>query len=112
MVLSVLSQFENVGQVGIGIAANLQRHALVVGLQAVQPTARDAFDGNLALFGQLQNFAQAAFFLHALGDFEREGLAAFGAQGFVDGVAGVEGFFHIVRFYRRGTLRISVAYFA
>jgi hypothetical protein len=47
------------------------------------------------LLCQLQDLLDPAFFLYPFTDLDREYLPAFGAQGFIDCITGIDEFFHI-----------------
>ena len=85
---------EDVGNVHVGIMPGFEDHALVLGRQVIQLLARNAFDRHLPFFGQFENRSHMAFFLDFLRHQQADWLAALGAQGFVNGIAGINDFFH------------------
>ncbi len=60
----------------------------------IQPRFEHTLNNDLALFSQAQNFIEATLFLHAFRDLNPKDISAFGTQGLIDRVAGIDKFFH------------------
>jgi hypothetical protein len=73
---------------------NLHNDALIVLVDLVQPGARCFDNLNFSLRSQAHNLGEFAFDLHIVGEFDLENFPALGAQGFIDGIAGIDEFFH------------------
>ena len=63
-------------------------------MHPIQPRARRFDNLNVALRCQGENLSEPAFHLGTFGKLDLEHIPTLGAQGFVDGVSGVDEFFH------------------
>ena len=90
----VFGVFEDVGNFHVRIMPGFEHHALMLRVQAVQFLARDTFHRHFPLFGQFENLGHVAFFLDFIRYKQADGLTAPGAQGFINGITGIDDFFH------------------
>src|ERR1041384_6516533 len=70
-------------------------------MEFIEPRPRYLFNRNSAVLGHPQNIGKTTLLLRALCNLDLENLSAPGAQSFIDGVAGIDEFFHEGRFYLR-----------
>ena len=90
----LIGKFKDFDHVAVGISTDLSYHALMVLMEFIEPRPLYFFDGNSAVLCHLQNLCQPALLLRAFCNLDFENLPAFGAQGFIDCIAGVDEFFH------------------
>ncbi len=87
--------FEDIEHIRVRVSADFSHDALIVLVHLVQFGTPHTADLDLLLSRQLENLLDLALLLHPFGDLDPKYLPAFGAQGFVDCVTGIDEFFHI-----------------